>query len=150
MIPKRDYLKEIAQRYGYNAFLMYIILLLPLLRLKDFTIEQGMNVIIPTLIQDLYSGLGVLCCYLLFLKCSYVFESHNRKVVQTVHNVSSISMGIYIIHQFILKTIYYCTPIPQWFGSYILPWLGFAVVLLLSVIIAILLKKTKVGTFLLG
>lgn len=150
IITKRDYLKEKAIKYGYCAILLFLVLLLPLLELKEIIVERGLNVIIPTVVQIIYSTLGVFCCYLFFFKCSYNSVPRNSRFVRVVLYISSISMGIYIIHQFVLKAIYYCTPVPRWCGSYLLPWLGFAIALSLSIIIAMLLRKTKVGSFLLG
>jgi hypothetical protein len=149
VIKRRDNLQEIAMKYGSWAFLMYMFLLLPMLELKDNATEQGLSALIPNIIQLFYSSVGVVCCYLFFFRWSCL-RIQNNKEDKLIYYISSISMGIYIIHQFVLKALYYCTSIPQWCGSYILPWLGFVVAFLLSVIITMIFRKTKVGAFLLG
>ena len=53
--------------------------------------------------------------------------------------------NIYIYQQFVLKFIYYSTPLPQWTGTYLLPWIGCVITILASLVLAKLTVKTRIG-----
>lgn len=69
-----------------------------------------------------------------------------RWVIQS----SKICFGVYIFHQFILKYLYYLTPMPEIVGSAALPWVGLAIALPLSILLSLLFVQTKVGRSLIG
>ena len=62
--------------------------------------------------------------------------------------VSEISFGVYLCHQFILIALYRHSMLFEAVGSYWMPWIGLLVALLGSVIITYFAIKTKVGAFL--
>lgn len=63
---------------------------------------------------------------------------------------SSLCYGVYVFHQFILLYLYYDTSLPDIFGTYWLPIVGFSITIVLSIILTKLLLKTKTGRFLIG
>ena len=62
--------------------------------------------------------------------------------------VSEISFGVYLCHQFILIALYRHSMLFEAVGSYWMPWIGLLVALIGSVIITYFAIKTKVGAFL--
>ena len=67
-----------------------------------------------------------------------------------MEHVGTLSFGVYLFQQFILKGLYDHTILPAIFGCYLLPWLGFVVTLICSLFLSWLLRKTKIGKFLIG
>lgn len=64
--------------------------------------------------------------------------------------LSGYCYGVYIYQQFILKVLYYCTNLPFVVSPVILPWIGFSIALLTSLMFCHFTLKTKVGKFLIG
>lgn len=64
--------------------------------------------------------------------------------------LSTYCYGVYIFHQFILKLIYYKTPITEILDPVVLPWISFCLTLLLSVSLTAMSHKTRIGRFLIG
>lgn len=93
-----------------------------------------------------YSTLGVLFIYLLANKIILKI----KEVPTWVSYIATLSFAIYIFHQFILKALYYYTPLPEMVNPYLLPWLGFTITAILSVAISALALKTTLGRKLLG
>lgn len=58
--------------------------------------------------------------------------------------------GVYVYHQFILVWLYFFTPLVITIHPLIVPWIGFVVTLLLSLLLTKLTLKTKLGRFLIG
>lgn len=96
-------------------------------------------------VKQLYATLGTLG---LFVLCKTISDKHD--VSQQLLMFNACSFGIYIFHQFLLDFMYYHTPLPSWCGSYFLPWCGFIITFLVSFGLTWVLRKTKIGHFLLG
>lgn len=95
-----------------------------------------------------YSCLGVISFYSvvnLFLK-----KRPDWKCPQWLFVVNALCFGVYVYQQFILKYLYYSTSLPSLTGTYLLPWVGCIVTVVLSTICAYLTVKTKVGKYLIG
>lgn len=69
---------------------------------------------------------------------------------QWMEQVGALSFGVYLFQQFILKGLYDHTALPSLLGCYWLPWVGFVVALIGSLLMAYLLRATKFGRFLIG
>ena len=97
------------------------------------------------LCRMLYSTIGVALSYLLALFCA-------KRCTLSPHweAWNKLCFAVYIFQQFILEWLYYHTSLPQLLGSYLLPWVGFAVALSLSYVLARLFMLTRTGRFLLG
>lgn len=94
-----------------------------------------------------YSGAGLFVAFALLL--SYL-KNKEFQMSKFLLFANSISFGVYIYQQFILQALYYHTPFSQIVGPYLFPWVGFIIALLLSVLLAWLTIKSKVGKFLIG
>lgn len=90
---------------------------------------------------------GISALYLIV--CSYTINPHFKPANWVIQS-SKICYGVYIFHQFILKYLYYQTPLPEYAGSYWLPWIALCIALPLSIILSILFLRTKFGHFLIG
>ena len=64
--------------------------------------------------------------------------------------LSGYCYGVYIYQQFILKYLYYDTAMPSHFTPEMLPWVGVASALLLSIVFCYLTLKTRLGRYLIG
>ena len=98
-----------------------------------------------TLCKLLYSSLGVAMFYLLALLFT---QHHTLRPHWELRN--KLCFAVYIFQQFFLEWLYYHTSLPQYLGSYLLPWAGFAAAMILSYALARLFLMTRTGKFLLG
>lgn len=87
---------------------------------------------------------------MLFFIVGFVEKKRSRLVSQWIIKVGNLCFGVYLLQQFILKSLYNYTNLPSVVGCYWLPWVGFTIALIGSLIIAQILVKTKVGRFLIG
>ena len=62
-----------------------------------------------------------------------------------IHEVHAYDEITHIAFSFILKYIYYSTPLPQWTGTYLLPWVGCVITMITSIALAKLTIKSKIG-----
>lgn len=68
---------------------------------------------------------------------------------------SRLCYGVYVLHMFVLKWLYYYSPVPVWcggaaVGAWLMPWGVLAVTLALSTVGTWLLLQTRTGRFLIG
>ena len=69
---------------------------------------------------------------------------------QWLIKVGALCMGVYLFQQFILKGLYDHTDMPTILGPYWLPWVGFVIALIASLLISYLLRHLSIGRFLIG
>ena len=103
--------------------------------------------------QLIYSMIGLLllfCSTGFFIKQREQREHRDKEMPYCVVCIGQFCMGVYLFQQFILKAIYYHTTFPQRIDAIILPWIGFIVALLLSILLSYLFKLSKVGRILIG
>lgn len=87
---------------------------------------------------------------MLFVIVGYTEQKRLGSVTTWIIKIGNLCFGVYLLQQFILKGLYNYTNLPSVLGCYWLPWVGFAIALTGSLVIALLLVKTKVGRFLIG
>lgn len=92
------------------------------------------------LIKAFLATLGILTLY-----CIAVAFTRTTCLNENIIKVGTLGYGVYIFHQFILVWLYYHTDLSLYVGS-MLPWLGFIISLVLSVILTIIVRKTNLGT----
>ncbi len=95
----------------------------------------------------LYSCCGIMALYLIVLKYS---SKPNYCPSKLVLKSNSMCYGVYVYHQFLLVFLYYHTQLPVLVGSYALPFVGFAITFIVSVLLTWLTLKTKFGRALIG
>lgn len=81
---------------------------------------------------------------------SQVVLRFSKNVPELLLTLSTLCYGVYILHQFILKFLYYHTELPGYSPEWLLPWVGFILTTVAALIIAYGLLKTKTGKFLIG
>ena len=106
-----------------------------------------MKYFLSNVAQLLYSSVGLAA---LFIAVGYTEKWRTFALPQWFVNVGVLCMGVYIFQQFILKALYNHSILPSILGPYWLPWVGFIAALSLSLLLSYLLRKMRVGRFLIG
>ena len=98
-------------------------------------------------LQIVYSFVGLIMFW-----CWVGLIDKNRKseFPDSVIRFGGLCFGIYLIQEFLLRSLYYYTRLPQKVGFILLPWIGFFIALVGSVVLSFLFHQTKVGRFLIG
>lgn len=118
---------------------------------KQILSESEMSTIMGKLLRVLgmkmctmvYSSMGLVMIYVI---SNYIIKCKNKwQCPLWLISINSICFGVYIYQQFILKFIYYSTPLPQWTGTYFLPWVGCVITMITSIALAKLTTKSKIG-----
>ena len=97
--------------------------------------------------QIIYASVGL---WMLLVWVGYAEKSRKKPLSQWIIRFGNLCMGVYLLQQFILKGLYNHTSLPEVLGCYWLPWMGFVITLICSVLITFLMMKTKSGRFLIG
>lgn len=148
-----DYIKEnLTHKHVIISWLIFIvafILFRPLKELmignQDYILHKVLTSIMRSMCQLIYATIGTITFYI-----SMVSYTKSKQLNKLTYNLALCSFGIYLIHQFILKILYYYTDFSSLVGSYWLPWLGFLLVFPTSYLISFFLLKTKIGKLLIG
>lgn len=89
------------------------------------------------------AGLAWTGIYALYLTAVIYCKKH--ELSQVIIKIGACGYGVYVFHQFILMYLYRYTIVPSVAGTYMLPWVGFAITLVLSTALTLLIRLTKVG-----
>ena len=129
------------------AYLIVFLLLLVLVLLYRETHPDliSWQKVVLWYLKQLYAVFGTLGIYFI---CSLV--SKKQQVSIQLLQFNACCFGIYIFHQFILEYLYYFISLPLFCGTYWLPWCGLLLALLVSFGLTWLLRRIKIGKFLLG
>lgn len=150
------YEKFYTRRATTTTVVLFVVSFISLTLLQEWGItEMGgasllykvMKITIINVSKVIYSSLGIA---MMFSIIGRVERNRMTSLPRWTIEVGSLSMGVYIFQQFILKIIYDKTPCPDLFGVYFLPWFGFATAFIGSVLLSWVLRKTKVGRALIG
>lgn len=106
-----------------------------------------MSAFLSNISKLIYSLLGLA---LLLSIVGFSISKSTRTLPQWIIDIGGYCMGVYLFQQFILKALYNYTQLPTTLGPYILPWVGFFVTLIVSLFFSYLLRKTKIGRYLVG
>lgn len=94
----------------------------------------------------IWSSVGV---FLLFVIAGVIDKISNIKYDWLIE-IGKLSMGVYLLQQFILKFLYYYSELPIIVSPVLLPWVGFFVTLFTSVFFSWIARKTRTGRFIIG
>ena len=139
-----------------GLFVTYIVSYAILSSLKGEIVSLPATNIVMKIVKAALVRISTLCYSLagllsLYSIVQYWLNAHpNWKPSNMLLQLNSICFGIYIFHQFVLKYLYYKTPLSTYVGTYYLPWVGFGIALLSSIVMSVLLSKVRVGRLLLG
>lgn len=101
--------------------------------------QKALYTSISKALRIVYALLGIAATYLTF---THIAKQHSTS--RWLIEFGNISMGVYVLQQFILQALYYKTSLPEIVGSYWLPWVGAFITLTLSILGAYALKKCPV------
>ena len=88
----------------------------------------------------IYSTLGIIAMLM-----TAISVTSRNSISPMIVKIGTYCFGVYIFQQFILQIIYYHTTLSQVVRNGVLPWLGFIVALIISLLLSYLLRLTKVG-----
>ncbi len=145
--------ESITQKGIVISWIIFILVFISLRPLKgtiiigdqDFRLYRLLTCSARNTCQLIYATIGTITFYI-----TNVHYTKYKQLSKFTISLASCCFGIYLIHQFLLKVLYYNTDFASIVGPYWLPWLGFIIVLLISYLFAIVLLKTKIGKFLIG
>lgn len=93
----------------------------------------------------MYATLGCIVLYIIALKCT---QKHTLS--SNAMNVSVLCFGVYLFQQFLLVGLYRHTNLSSIVGFYWLPWVGFGVSMIGSLLLTYLMRLSKIGRYLIG
>jgi hypothetical protein len=143
---------------GVKLFVILTIIYIALIYIYIY-IYQHINVVRPDIFYKKFVFLishRILKLLLGLLGISIAYYASRLIIQRRIHvsnkiiQLSGYCYGVYILHQFIIKYIYYYTLLPQVLNQCIFPWLATSVVATASILITHFLLKCKIGRFLIG
>lgn len=126
-------------------YIVGLIVLLPIcVQLKEYHyttwIEGYLVSAMARFTNIVYATLGIVFWYIISLRVADVLAPPFW-----IKQFNILSMGVYVVHQFILMFLYYYTELPRICGSYSLPWVAIIIALPSSVLLSYLVRQTKIG-----
>lgn len=110
-------------------------------------IVKCMRFFLQKLSRIIYAVCGVM---MLFITINLFLKKKQIAYISTLKKISTLCFGVYIYQQFILKYLYYHSELPLFCPSIVLPWIGFFISLIGSLLLSWLTLKTRFGRFLIG
>lgn len=98
---------------------------------------------------------GILALYVSVMAWLDRHKSPDSQPGFFLRGCSNVCYGVYVLHMFFMQYLYYYSPLPHWccgteMGAWLLPWLVLFLTLVPSVVITLLLLKTRLGRMLIG
>ena len=148
---KSEWIKQFTSIYktivvcGFFLLLVYLcnVIMERNLILTGGTQSMMMKLILIEINTYLKSGLAIVGITAFYMIA--VLYCRNHSISPLLLKIGTCGYGVYIFHQFILVYIYRLTSLPMMLGTYWLPWFGFLVSVVGSLILTILLRKTHIG-----
>lgn len=103
-------------------------------------IVKLISIVSMNLSTKIYGFLGIL---VLYNTCVYYTSKHHLS--SATIKIGSYCFGVYLFQQFILQALYHHTQLPIMLGNNLLPWVGFVITLIVSLILSYLTKLTCWG-----
>ena len=101
---------------------------------------RGLSYGIDRILKAILAIIGIYAFYI-----SAVIWCRKHEVKEWALNIGLCGYGVYVFHQFVLVWLYDYTQLPISLGTYILPWTGFLMATAISLVLTILIRKTKIG-----
>lgn len=96
-----------------------------------------------SILRTIVSYNGCIALYMISL-----FISYYKSISPFIIGVGAYCFGVYVFQQFVLKWLYYYTSLPLVTGS-LLPWIGFLITLIVSLLLTWAIRLTKIGRMIL-
>lgn len=132
------------------AYILLVVVLHSLMSVPSTSasvLQKGLIIMTPQFIGLLMSCCGIIALYLTICKTTTKegFQPKSWVIV-----ASDYCYGVYVYHQFILILLYFKTPLVANCPPLLVPWIGFAITALVSLLLTKLTLKTKTGKYLIG
>lgn len=95
---------------------------------------------VNTILKVVLATTGIIT---LFLIASKYMQHHSLS--DTIIQIGTLGYGVYIFHQFVLRWLYYHTSMSEVLGGVWLPWIGLISAVGISILLTILIRRTKIG-----
>jgi len=152
---KRDWLLEhcLSWRWIIAFWTVYVILVI-----VNHTILPEVSELTGTMGKIVEFGLGrttkllmAVCGIMaLYLTVCHFTTQEGFKPKSWVIAASDNCYGVYVYHQFVLTLLYFFTPFVSFVHPLVVPWLGFAIIMTVSLLLTWLTLKSKTGRLLIG
>lgn len=127
-------------------FVLFITVNLALFEIKDYrsstdvAIFKGMLMASEKIFKAVLGWSGIFALYL-----TSIIYCSKRTIGKTILKIGACGYGVYVFHQFILLYLYHHTAMPSQTGTYLLPWIGMAITVVVSVCLTLAARQTKLG-----
>lgn len=149
LLQKYNY-KIVDNKYSFTLFLfLFFVVFILKMQLPRFNGEEITLLTIfiyasSRLIRVLCASLGI---FILFFLSTRIIKQVTINWKELLY-LSDCCFGVYLFQQFILLFIYQ-SEFPLIFNPYVLPWFSFVLSLIISILLTIILRKTKAGRLIL-
>lgn len=128
-------------KYTCYAIVIYIVALAMSAKVSidgSTILMKSMGLMTSNAIRILSALSGITICFILAVG---IRKQTNKMNIWSY--MASLSMGVYILHQFVLVSIYYHSPLSSMVSSTILPWLALLMTLIVSIFGTWILKSNS-------
>lgn len=133
---------------SWTIFLiLFVVMNLSILHLTSISSTQkislfykGLILVSNTYSKAILGWSGIIALYL-----TSVYYCKRHLLGKTIIKIGACGYGVYVFHQFILVYLYRYTELPNMAGSYLLPWVGMFVTVVLSIALTLAVRSTKLG-----
>lgn len=146
---KRNNLERLLNPYALTFQWLFFIITFVLLSILSLNISplyvdgsifiKAVGIVMTNVFTKAYGFMGIFALY-----CTCVYYCRNHVLSNLTINIGSYCFGVYIFQQFILDILYYHTTMLSEYNIYI-PWVGFLSALFISITMAVIFSKTKIG-----
>jgi hypothetical protein len=126
--------------------ILFFIVYMTLFEIKDFrgstdiAAFKGMLLASEKILKAVLGWSGIFALYL-----TSIIYCQNRAIGKTILKIGACGYGVYVFHQFILLYLYCYTAMPSQTGTYLLPWIGMVITVVVSVSLTLAVRQTKLG-----
>ncbi len=107
---------------------------------KNNLLIKGSMLVTKAYSKAILGWSGIIALYL-----TSVYYCKRHSLGKIIIKIGACGYGVYVFHQFILVYLYRYTDFPSLCGTYLLPWTGFLVTVVLSVLLTLVVRSTKFG-----
>lgn len=152
---KRDWLYKNCMKWPFavTLWLIYIAIVIAFnVFVPDVSNDIGlMNKLLNAAWVNIIKLIKAVCGILaLYLTVSMFTTQDGFKPKPWMVTASDNCYGVYVYHQFILIWLYFFTPFVTTMNDLLVPWCGFVITLVISLLLTRITLKTKIGRFLIG
>lgn len=125
---------------------LFVVINLMLFEIDDYrgstniTIFKGILLVSKKILKALLGWSGIFTLYL-----SSIIYCRKHTIGKTILKIGACGYGVYVFHQFILLYLYRYTALPSLTGTYLLPWIGMVITVIVSVCMTLAARQTKIG-----